>query len=65
MLYTGSDQARRMGDPPCGTDDDRRRFARRIDCDSFPRTRTGDAPARGGAIRESDAWERSRRGYGR
>jgi hypothetical protein len=65
MLYTGSDQAGRMGDPPRGTDDEPRSFARRIDCDSSPRTRTGDTPARGGSIRESDAWERSRRGYGR
>jgi len=65
MLYTGSDQAGRMGDPPLGTGEERRRFARRIDCDSSPRTRTGDAAVRGGAIRESDAWEHSRRGYGR
>ena len=65
MLYTGSDQAHRMGDPPRGTNEERRTFARRIDCDSSPRTGMGDVPARGGAIRESGAWERSRRGYGR
>jgi hypothetical protein len=65
MLYTGSDQAHRMGDPPCGTGDERRSFARRIDCDAAPRTRTGGTPARGGSIRDSGAWERSRRGYGR
>jgi hypothetical protein len=65
MRYTGSDQARRMGDPPRGAHEERRTFARRIDCDSSPHTRAGDAPARGGSTRESDAWERSRRGYGR
>jgi hypothetical protein len=65
MRYTGSDQAQRMGDPAGGARDERRTFSRRIDCDSSPRTRVGDAPARGGSIRESDAWERSRRGYGR
>jgi hypothetical protein len=64
MRYTGSDQAQRMGDPAGGARDERR-FTRRIDCDSSPRTRSGDAPVRGGAIRESDAWERSRGGYGR
>jgi hypothetical protein len=65
MLYTGSEQAARMGDPARGTNEERRTFARRIDCDSSPRTRSGDAPARGGAPRESDGWERSRTGYGR
>jgi hypothetical protein len=65
MLYTGSDQAHRMGDPSRADRQERRTFARRIDCDPSPRARTGDAPARGGSIRESDAWERSRRGYGR
>lgn len=65
MLYTGSDQAQRIGDPAGGARDEQRTFSRRIDCDSSPRTRAGDAPARGGSIRESDAWERSRRGYGR
>ena len=62
MLYTGSDQAQRMGDP---ARDERRTFARRIDCDTQPRQQAYGAPARGGSIRESDAWERSRRGYGR
>lgn len=65
MLYTGSDQATRMGDPARGPSEARRTFSRRIDCDSSPRTRASDTPARGGSIRESDAWERSRRGYGR
>lgn len=63
MLYTGSDQARRMGDPPRADREERRTFSRRIDCDSSPRTRAGDAPARVESIRESDAWKRSRRGY--
>lgn len=65
MLYTGGDQARRMDDPAGGARDEQRTFSRRIDCDSSPRTRAGDSPVRGGSIRESDAWERSRRGYGR
>jgi hypothetical protein len=65
MLYTGREQAPRMGDAPRGAHEERRTFARRIDCDSSSRTRAGDAPTRGGSIRESDAWERSRRGYGR
>lgn len=65
MLYSGSDQAHRMGDPPRADREERGTFARRIDCDSSPRTRAGDAPARGGCIRERGAWERSRRGYGR
>lgn len=64
MLYTGSEQTHRMGDPPRADRQERRTFARRIDCDPSPRTRTGDARARGGSIRESGAWERSRRGYG-
>ncbi|HEX6373242.1 MAG TPA: hypothetical protein VF006_30235 [Longimicrobium sp.] len=64
MLYTGSDQVQRMGDPARGACDERR-FARRIDCHSPPRQEARGAPARGGSIRESDAWERSRRGYGR
>jgi hypothetical protein len=65
MLYSGSDQAHRMGDPPRAGGEERRTFARRIDCDASPRTRAGEVPARGGSIRESGAWERSRRGYGR
>lgn len=65
MLYTGRDQAHCMGDPPRADRQERRTFARRIDCDSSPRIRAGDTPARGGSIRDSDAWERSRRGYGR
>lgn len=65
MLYTGSDQAPRMGDPPRGADEERRTFTRRIDCDASPRVGAGDAPVRGGAPRENDAWERSRPGYGR
>ena len=46
MLYTGSDQAHRMGDPTRDDHEERRTFARRIDCDSSPRTRAGDVPAR-------------------
>lgn len=65
MLYTGSDQPRRMGDPARGARDERRRFARRIDCDSSPRREARGAPARGGSIRDGDARERPRRGYGR
>lgn len=65
MLYTGSDQAPRMGDPPRGATEERRTFARRIDCDSSPRTRPGYAPARSGSIRESGARERPRGAYGR
>ena len=63
VLYPGSDQTYRMGDPPRADRQERRTFARRIDCDPSPRTRAGDAPARGESIRESGAWERSRRGY--
>lgn len=65
MLYTGRDQATRMGDPARSARDDQRTFSRRIDCDSPPRREAPDGAARGGSIRESDAWERSRRGYGR
>lgn len=65
MPYTGSDQAHRMGDPTRGTHEERRTFARRIDCDSSPRTRMGDAPARGGSVRERDAWKGSHRAYAR
>jgi hypothetical protein len=65
MLYGGRDQAQPMGDPARGAHEERRTFARRIDCDSSPRTRAGDAPTRGGSVRERDGWERSRRGHGR
>jgi hypothetical protein len=65
MLYTGRDQAPRMGDAARGAHEERRTFARRIDCDSAPRPAASYAPARGGAPRDGDSWERSRPGYGR
>ena len=65
MLYTGRDQAPRMGDAPRAAYEERRTFARRIDCDSSPRPAASHAPARGGAPREREGWESSRRGYGR
>lgn len=65
MLYTGSEQAVRAGSPADATPDARRTFARRIDCDSLPRQAAAYAPARGGAPREPDGWERPRPGYGR
>jgi|GEM_PF-6195115 len=65
MRYTGSDQVQAMGDPAGGARDERRSFARRIDCDSSPRQQASYTPARGGAPRDRGAWERSPRGYGR
>jgi hypothetical protein len=65
MLYEGMDQALRMGDAPRADHQERRTFARRIDCDSSPRTRVSDSPARVRAPWEHDGWERSRPGYGR
>jgi hypothetical protein len=64
MLYTGRDQAPQMGDAR-GAHEERRTFARRIDCDSAPRPAASCGPARGGAPRDRDFWERSRPGYGR
>lgn len=64
MLYTGRDQDVRMGDTAGTVLQERRRFARRIDCDSSPRQAASYAPARGGAPRDRDGWERARRGYG-
>ena len=65
MLYTGRDQDVRMGDTAGTVIQERRTFARRIDCDSSPRARVSDATARVRAPWEHDGWERSRPGYGR
>ncbi len=65
MLYTGRDQAPPMGNAARGAHQERRAVARRIDCDSAPRTAASYAPARGGAPRERDFGVRSRPGYGR
>lgn len=64
MLYMG-DQDVRPGDSARAKLEERRTFARRIDCDSAPRQAAAYASARGGAPRDHDAWERSRPGYGR
>ncbi len=64
MLYTGSEQDVRMGDAAGAVLQERRSFARRIDCDSSPRQAASYAPSRGGAPRDREGWERSRRGYG-
>jgi hypothetical protein len=53
-----------MGDTAGTVLQERRRFARRIDCDSSPRQAASYAPSRGGAPRDRDGWERARRGYG-
>lgn len=65
MLYTGRDQDTRTGDPARSNSQERRTFARRIDCDSSSRRGMQAAPARGGAPRESGAWEHARTAYGR
>lgn len=62
MLYTGRDQDARMGDPAPTNSQERRTFARRIDCGSPSRESGYAAPARGGARREADTWERARTG---
>jgi hypothetical protein len=64
MLYTGRDQDTHTGDRARAVREERRTFARRIDCDSSPRQAASYAPSRGGASRGRDEWERSRRGYG-
>jgi hypothetical protein len=64
MRYTGMDHDARTGDPARTVLDERRTFARRIDCDASPRQAAGCAPARVGAPRDGEGWERSRRGYG-
>ena len=64
MLYTGRDQDTQTGDRARAVREERRTFARRIDCDSSPRQAASCAPVRGGAPRDRDGWERSRRGYG-
>jgi hypothetical protein len=64
MLYTGREQDTRAGDAARAVREERRTFTRRIDCDSSPRHAASYAPARGGAPRDRDGWERSRRGYG-
>ena len=65
MLYSGREQDVRRDEPSRTAHEERRTFARRIDCDSQARPAVQYAPARGGAPRDSEAWERSRRGYGR
>lgn len=65
MLYPGSEQSARTGDPAGRAPDARRTFARRIDCEPAPRQAAVHASPRGGTPREHDAGERSRRAYGR
>lgn len=65
MVYTGRDQAPRMGDPARAARDDQRTFARRIDCDSAPRPGAYSGGGRGGPRTDGGTWERSRTGYGR
>lgn len=65
MLYTGMDQDARTGDTARTVLQERRTFERRIDCDASPRQAAGYVSARGGAPRDGDGWERSRRGHGR
>ncbi|HEX2077761.1 MAG TPA: hypothetical protein VHG08_08635 [Longimicrobium sp.] len=62
MLFTAGEHDRRMGDPARPAHQEERRFARRIDCDSARRPAAQPAPARGGAPRADDTWERSRPG---
>jgi hypothetical protein len=45
MLYSGRDQDRRMGDPVRTIAEERRAFARRIDCDDAGRARQAVNPA--------------------
>ena len=45
MLYSGRDQDPRMGDPARTAADERRAFARRIDCDDTGRARQAVNPA--------------------
>lgn len=45
MLYSGRDQDPRMGDPARTAADERRAFARRIDCDDTGRARQAVNPS--------------------
>lgn len=49
MLYQGTNQDRRMGDPARSITEERRAYARRIDCDDAGRARTAVNPVAAGA----------------
>ena len=50
MLYSERDQDRRMGEPSRTMADERRAFARRIDCDDTGRARQAVNPSAAGRI---------------
>ncbi|HEU0016414.1 MAG TPA: hypothetical protein VFQ45_22230 [Longimicrobium sp.] len=60
----GSTDPQAGGDRYAAAAQERRTFARRIDCADSRGMRASYAPARGGEPREPDRWERARREHG-